>query len=691
MKSISASKTWGVSPHNAGAECSVLGSVLVKPACLDLVAVILKPDDFFDADRRTIFEAMLSLRSHGKPADTVTLAEELERLSKFDEVGGAAALAELLETVPNAEHVEHYGQLVREDAIRRRLIQQVVSVAERANSKAGLDELRPMLVTLSESVIDIDETVNRASGGKDPSTGAGGFVRFPVEALPWPLDRFVSEGAESLRCDPCFIALPLLSMLAGAVGNSRRIRIKRDWSEPCLIWSVIVAHSGTMKSPAWELALRPMREAQHAAFVAYKAAREVFDRDRMEFDAALADWRKQGRKRGEAAPVQPVEPVPTRHIVEDITIERLAEMLEEQPRGLLLAVDELAAWFGGFNRYANGKGSDAERWLSIHRAGPITSDRKSTAKKLIYVPRAAVSVTGGIQLATLGRVLRSREFIDNGTAARLLVAMPPRRPKQWTDAELSEEMQASLDHIVRQLLSLEFGLDEHGSPVPITLPFTTEARTAFVRFFNQHNREQALLGDDLAATWSKLEAYVPRLALLFHLVRVAANDPNIETPDAVDSQSLESAITLIRWFANEARRVYGLLGSGDDSEESRRRWLAIEAAQQHGGRITVRELMRSRAGFTLADDAEQTLNALVAAGLMWREQSSPGKAGGRPTVRFVLTALTSDPANDSDTIPSPVDTTSTKSVSGEVSSMSMSLPDTVSGNDVARTTERRRE
>ena len=58
-----AQKPWGVSPHNADAECDVLGCVMLQPSCLDIVATMLKPDDFFDADRRTIFEAMLSLRS----------------------------------------------------------------------------------------------------------------------------------------------------------------------------------------------------------------------------------------------------------------------------------------------------------------------------------------------------------------------------------------------------------------------------------------------------------------------------------------------------------------------------------------------------------------------------------------------------------------------------------------------------
>ncbi len=112
-------------------------------------------------------------------------------------------------------------------------------------------------------------------------------------------------------------------------------------------------------------------------------------------------------------------------------------------------------------------------------------------------------MTGGIQPKVMSRVASNPELRDNGLLARLLVAMPPRRPKQWSEADVSEESDAAYRHIVERLLSLDFGADEHGNPVPIALPLSPEAKAKFVRFFNAHNREQSLLGDDLSAAWSK--------------------------------------------------------------------------------------------------------------------------------------------------------------------------------------------
>ncbi|MCK4626637.1 MAG: DUF3987 domain-containing protein [Phycisphaerae bacterium] len=59
--------------------------------------------------------------------------------------------------------------------------------------------------------------------------------------------------------------MPLLAALASAIGNTRRIQLKRGWSEPAILWAAIVGDSGTMKSPAMELALKPLRQRQGKA------------------------------------------------------------------------------------------------------------------------------------------------------------------------------------------------------------------------------------------------------------------------------------------------------------------------------------------------------------------------------------------------------------------------------------------
>ena len=93
---------------------------------------------------------------------------------------------------------------------------------------------------------------------------------FPVDALPGPLDAFVRTAARSMVCDPSFIALPVLAASAAAIGSTRRVVLKRGWSEPAIIWAAIIGESGTTKTPAFKLAMRPIRAQQPQALAAHE-------------------------------------------------------------------------------------------------------------------------------------------------------------------------------------------------------------------------------------------------------------------------------------------------------------------------------------------------------------------------------------------------------------------------------------
>ena len=158
---------------------------------------------------------------------------------------------------------------------------------------------------------------------------------------------------------------------------------------------------------------------------------EAYNAEMLRYDIELATW-KGAKGKGEP-PEKPTEPVPWRCLCDDTTVEAVAVLLLQNWRGLLMARDELAAWLGGFDRYAQGKGGDVPKWLEMHGGRSIMVDRKTGDRKTIYVPRAAVSVTGGIQPATLQRAL-GRAYFENGLAARLLLACPP-RPSETLDGE----------------------------------------------------------------------------------------------------------------------------------------------------------------------------------------------------------------------------------------------------------------
>jgi hypothetical protein len=457
---------------------------------------------------------------------------------------------------------------------------------------------------------------------------------FPLNTLPQPFRGLVVAGAAAIGCDPALVAVPLLVAQAAAVGNSRRVELKRGWSEPAILWAANVGESGALKSPALDLALSQTRERQSAAIRLWKEEMAAYEDERNSYEEALAEWRRTKGKSPKPSEPDGDEPVCERSLVSDTTVESLAIILQDAPRGLLLGRDELSGWVSSFNSYKPaGKGGDVAHWLEMHRGGQLLVDRKSGAVKLIHAPRAAVSVVGGVQPETLRRVL-GREHFEDGLAARLLLCMPPRRVRRWTEADIDPDLERQVGATFDRLYSLEMAESEEGDPTPVALRLTPDGKEAWVSFFTEHAREQVELSGDLAATWSKLEGYAARFALVIQCARWAATGKPPEGPPAVDARSVEAGATLSRWFGQEARRVYSVLSESDEAQDRRQ---LVEWIERKGGSVTARELqMGNRRYRRSAEATEQALDELVKAGLgRWVEISTTAK-GGQPTRQFEL-------------------------------------------------------
>ena len=457
------------------------------------------------------------------------------------------------------------------------------------------------------------------------------YVPFCTDALPEPIQSYVRGGAKAMTCADSYVALPMLSALAAAIGNTRRIGLKKGWSEPAVVWTGIVGDSGTLKSPAIDLALKPLRKIQDAAFDVYEEKMAAYQND-------LADYemRKTQRKKGMIPLEKPAEPIAQRYSCSDITVEALAMLLKQNPRGLLLCRDELAGWIKGFNSYKGGRGGDETAFLELHRAGTLLVDRKSGIPKTIHVPNAALSLCGGIQPGILQQTL-GRENFENGLAARILMAMPPRIAKQWNEHDIDLETAGEVQAVFEELLRLEMAVDWNQKASPKVLKLGPEAQAAWIDFYNDHAVRQAELGEgDLAAAFSKLEGYTARLALVIHCVREADGDVSLAPDDCIDAESIHRAVRIVRWFCDETRRIYAQFGETDEQAQQRK---LLEIIRKYDGRITVRQLMQaSRSYRNSADIAELALEELVQLGWGRWDGMPVGEHGGRPSTPFILNA-----------------------------------------------------
>ena len=117
-------------PHDDVAEQSVLGGMLLSKDAIADVVESLRASDFYKPAHETIYEAILSLYGHGSPADAITVADELKKRGELTRVGGAAYIHTLIASVPTAANAQYYAEIVKEDAIMRRLIEAGTKIAQ---------------------------------------------------------------------------------------------------------------------------------------------------------------------------------------------------------------------------------------------------------------------------------------------------------------------------------------------------------------------------------------------------------------------------------------------------------------------------------------------------------------------------------------------------------------------------------
>ncbi len=376
---------------------------------------------------------------------------------------------------------------------------------------------------------------------------------FPLAALPVTVRQFVREAAASVGCPVDYIGLSTLAALSAGIGDTRRVVIKKDWTEGAAIFGMIVGGPASKKSPAMNLALRPVRERQ-------MTLKTEYERQKEEYESALRDYEKT-KKDGPTEIRKPDKPTLGRTYADDTTVERLADILNENRRGVLITKDELSGWLGSMNQYkSGGKGADRQFWLSVHTNQPVSVDRKSSEEPVI-VARPFVSVIGGIQPEVLPDFGKDR---GDGLIDRFIPVYPKPRVGRWTDDEISDPVRDGYARTLNSLYKLRHANDEE-DPFPSRVHMSDEAKAVFVSEYDKLHEELESPGfpQRLRPAWGKLEAYLARFALIIAMTRVTELGDMGQTVVAenVTRDDVAGAVALLAYFKNHVRRVYtGLYG-----------------------------------------------------------------------------------------------------------------------------------
>lgn len=463
------------------------------------------------------------------------------------------------------------------------------------------------------------------------------YESIPVDCFPPVLAQFIEHASRSIGCDPSFIAMPLLSIVGSLIGMTRELFFKNDYRVPPILWTAVIGESGTGKSPGFNAALKPLLRLQTLDEQKNRELLSNYDRDVITYEAAHKKWAQQLNKSDTIPPDEPEKPEhpPIKaHCIDDATTEKLADMFKDNPKGILQHKDELSGLFGSFDKYTGAKGSDSAQYLKLYDAGTLQVHRKSQRLPL-YVKRAALSLTGGIQPGVF-KTTMTKDYQQNGMLARFLFAYPPATPLPFPSEEgTPNEVLRQLDELFDRLNELEPYAYEDNCFTPLRIHLSPEARTAYQDFYEGNSAEWYFNNSQQRSAWSKFNATALRIALIFHCVEHAQSTTENQR---ISEATMQNAIRLVEWFKQETLRVYQILEPREQAKETpeqSRKIRLIQFIKGKGGSVTVRDVQRGIKHIKKSIDAERALKELAQSGL-GRMVNRESNKKGQPQLVFEL-------------------------------------------------------
>jgi hypothetical protein len=444
---------------------------------------------------------------------------------------------------------------------------------------------------------------------------------FPIDVLPGRLADFVDEVGRALNAPPDYAAVPMLTIAGAAAGTSRAVEIKRGWTERGCLYAGVVGAPGGAKTPALKHVARPVYDEQSKLAKNYRIAKR--------------EWNK-------LEPTERGDP-PTRETVYvcDVTTEKLAEILRDNPRGVALIRDELTGWVASMNQYrAHGRGADRQFFLSAWAGEPVHVDRKNKDEP-VYVPHPFIGAIGGLPPDLLPK-LRGEKDIADGWFDRILFSFPtPPQAVGETWACVSEEATEEWGRVVKHLWSLKPVILADDSTCPQFINFTQCGKTAWEAFTNglAADLNDESLPNAVRGHLAKFKGYGARLSLIIHLLREACGEI---TANAIDGESVQRAGQLIAYFRSHALKVHAALGSDKRVADASQLWKWIR--RQERATFTRRDAYRAMRGrVSRVDDLSPILELLTKHGYIRpvHEESQSGPKGGRPSEVYEMNPLDS--------------------------------------------------
>ncbi|MGC4025331.1 MAG: YfjI family protein [Mesorhizobium sp.] len=494
---------------------------------------------------------------------------------------------------------------------------------------------------MDRHVVPLEEYLAANASGKDrvwpepnPIKVALPIVeRLRADMLPEALKEFVFDVAERQQSPADFVAVTAIIVCATVIGNRVRIAPKQhdDWTVVPNLWGAIVGRPSAMKSPAMQSALSALYSLQDEAIKAWEAECSEADVEQTMADLGKKNSAKEAAKLfkmgdreaarailSDSANVDAEKHPCPRYVVNDASVEKLGELLNENPRGLLLVRDELP----GFLARMESEEFQSERAFflkSFNGDGRFTYDR--IGRGTVHIPNCTLSLVGGVQPSRIAPLVIGalNGSSNDGLIQRLQMVVWPDDAAEWKYVDRHSFKEAR-EAYTQALAALDANLP--GTPAePAILRFSPAAQVRFVEFMTsiQTEARRGELSSVMESHILKMPKTVASLALIFELLDGGRFE--------VGEIALQRALMWLEYLRSHASRLYA---AGNTSVEEGAK-LILSRRSQLPPEFTHRDISRKCwAGLTDRDTIEGAVETLVET-FHIREADTAAHGPGRPS------------------------------------------------------------
>jgi phage/plasmid primase-like uncharacterized protein len=471
--------------------------------------------------------------------------------------------------------------------------------------------------------------------------------------LPDVLKTWVLDESSRMPCSPDFIATATLVVLGSLIGTSVVMKPKRNdpWCIVPNLWGGIVGDPSCKKSPAYGVVVKLLDRLVKTAQKENKELQSEYQIQKKIYEAKQDALEKRLKKAVNPSSGEDMEdivreikllntevpkaPYIKRYKTNDSTVEKLGELLCENPKGLLVLRDELVGLLRSWEKV----GHEGDRTFFLEAwNGSQSFDTDRIGRGHVSIPNLCVSLFGGIQPDKLTMYLEGamHAMENDGLLPRFqLLVYPDVQKWKWTDREPNKEANTKVYSVFEKLADIDpiyYGATPSNELVKFPhFKFDEKAQKVFVKWSTYWHTEKIPKEEEpvIQQHLTKFDKLFPALVLIFHLVDCVTDN---KTGD-VSKEATERAMAWCEYLEVHARRCYGLVMDG-----------GCRAAQALASKIKKGSLEN---GFTLRDVRRQnwkhlTVPEMIEGAIAWLieeqwirgEETVSTSRGGRNTTKY---------------------------------------------------------